>query len=81
MNIKNARAEQLARRAAELEGSTLTGAIITALEEFVERRERTEEPFVQRLMDLSSRTAPKWSALGPAARVADGLYDDRGLPA
>ncbi|SNC63467.1 antitoxin VapB [Kytococcus aerolatus] len=37
LNIKNERVHQLARQAAELQGTTQTGALERALEEFLER--------------------------------------------
>lgn len=82
INIKNEKTCQLASELAQLTGDTMTGAITIALRERLERekRERSTEARVQRILAIGKRCA---SALrdGPSAvEHGDFLYDDRGLP-
>jgi len=78
LNIKDARAEELAREVAELAGESQTTAVIVALEE---RRER---------LKVRNREA-KWLAIGKENATRYGkqlssqsidelLYDEDGLP-
>jgi antitoxin VapB len=44
LNIRNAEADALARRLAEIEGKEITQAVIIALREAIERRAKRETP-------------------------------------
>jgi antitoxin VapB len=64
LNIRDPRAAELAKELAAKRGTTMTGAIVAALENEL-RREREKEPLRERL----SRLADKAKALaGPHAR-------------
>lgn len=79
LNIKNAEAERLARELAKERGTTVTGAIIGALEDALRRtRGRRMAPFIREaILEISDRCA----ALPDIdTRPADEIlgYDERG---
>ena len=82
LNIKSDEAHQLARELAQLTGETMTGAVTVALRERLarERRERSVEEKVQRLLAIGERCASKLRDGPSAADHGDFLYDERGLP-
>ncbi|HZB88700.1 MAG TPA: type II toxin-antitoxin system VapB family antitoxin [Terracidiphilus sp.] len=84
MNIKNPETEQLARELASRTGESLTLAITVALKERLERQqERSPKPSdrLQKLIELSARTAPLMNDGRTTKELFDELYDDEtGLP-
>lgn len=85
MNIKNAKAEQLARDVSALTGETLTGAIATALQERLERLradremsdvDRRAEAIRSIARDVTPRLPEPWRSQDHG----DLLYDEQGLP-
>jgi antitoxin VapB len=81
MNIKNAEAEELARRVAALTGESMTAAIVTALRERLERIERAAraDSLAEQLNAIALRAA-KLPLVD--RRSADAIlgYDEKGLP-
>ena len=80
INKRNEETCQLAIELARLTGDAMTGAITVALRERLERKERSAEARVRRLLAIGERCA---DMLGPdpsAAGHGDFLYDERGLP-
>ncbi len=82
LNIKSEEAHRLARELAQLTGETMTGAVTVALRERLarERRERSVEAKVQRLMAIGERCASMMRDGPSAVEHGDFLYDERGLP-
>ncbi len=82
INIKNEKTCQLASELAQLTGDTMTGAITIALRERLERekRERSTEARVQRILAIGKRCASTLRDGPSAVEHGDFLYDDRGLP-
>lgn len=80
LNIKDERVRELARDLAERRGTTMTGAIRSALEEALEveiaRREANVDVVLARLEEIS-----RISAARPEPFLTDDdLYDENGLP-
>jgi antitoxin VapB len=83
MNIKNPEAERLARKVAQLNGESITTAIIVALEERLERqqREAKSESRMEWLKRVSSETAALMNDGRTSKELIDELYDEEtGLP-
>ena len=82
LNIKNEETCQLASSLASLTGETMTGAITVALKERLERekRERSTETRVERLLAIGRRCASMLADGPSAVEHGDFLYDERGLP-
>ena len=82
LNIKNKETCRLASELAHLTGETMTGAITVALMERLERerRERSTEARVQRLLAIGKRCASMLGDGPSAIEHSDFLYDKRGLP-
>lgn len=96
LNIRNEKADALAQELARLDGTSVTDAVITALEETLgnrasasNRKATAPETVVlsmaeqkARLLDrLQKEISAKKLPAGPdAARSQDFLYDDHGLP-
>lgn len=83
LNIKNERAEQLARALARETGESITDAIVHALEDrlrvvHTERRSLAEEEDLARIL-REYRRLPVLDPRSPR-EIADDLYDDHGLP-
>lgn len=78
LSIKSEKADELARELADLAGTTLTGAIVMALEEELKRR-KSQTGVGDRLRELSRELA-KYPVLDD--RPADAIlgYDEYGLP-
>jgi antitoxin VapB len=91
LNIKNPRVHALAREAAERAGTTQTGALERALEEFLralDARQEQGEQLHALLVDVRERVSQAETSLGTAASTHSGalldagvLYDEEGLPA
>ena len=82
LNIKNDETCQLAGELARLTGDTMTGAIMIALRERLEkeRRVRGAEKRLQEMRAIANRCA-RLLGPGPSAVEHGGvLYDERGLP-
>lgn len=81
MSIKSPEAEELARKLASATGETLTGAIVLALRERLDRIERQSGPalLADQLNEIALRTA---SLPAQDARTAEEIlgYDENGLP-
>jgi antitoxin VapB len=80
INIKDAEADQLARRLATLTGESITVAIKTAVRERIEREERARgKASVEELLAIATRIA---EAPNLDERSDDEIlgYDERGLP-
>jgi antitoxin VapB len=83
MNIKNTEAERLARKVAQLNGETITTAIIVALEERLERQQRGArgESRMEWLNRISTETAAIMNDGRTSKELVDDLYDEEtGLP-
>jgi antitoxin VapB len=82
MSIKSSVAEELARRLASATGETLTGAIVLALRERLDRIESRRQPaFLADQLDEIALRAAALPVLDP--RTPEGIlgYDENGLPA
>ena len=82
LNIKNEETCRLASELASLTGETMTGAITVALQERLEReqRSRTVEARIAAMEAISQRCS-KLLRPGPSAvEHGDYLYDEHGLP-
>ena len=81
MSIKSPEAEELARRLASATGETLTGAIVSALRERLDRIERQSGPafLADQLNEIALRAAslPEQDMRPPEEIVG---YDENGLP-
>jgi antitoxin VapB len=83
MNIKNPEAERLAREVAQLNGETITTAIVVALKERLERQQREVERLgrMEWLKRISAETAAIMNDGRTSKELMDELYDDEtGLP-
>ncbi|HEY1809176.1 MAG TPA: type II toxin-antitoxin system VapB family antitoxin [Acidobacteriaceae bacterium] len=81
LNIKSDEAHDMARRLSELTGESMTGAVIVALSERLERvQKRRKEGMAARLLAVADQYSAKlpepWRSLDHAAL----LYDEKGLP-
>lgn len=79
LNIKDARAHELARELAERRGTTLTRAVTDALTEALERSAPAALPKLERLREISARAA-ELPVLDLRSSEEILGYDDRGLP-
>ena len=82
LNIKNEETCRLASELASLTGETMTGAITVALQERLEReqRSRSVEARIERLRQIGERCS-KLLGDGPSAvDHGDFLYDEYGAP-
>lgn len=78
LNIKNERAQELAREVAEMTGESQTTAVIVALEERKERlkiRNRREK-----WMTIGSENAKRYGDKLSSQGIDELLYDESGLP-
>ncbi len=82
LNIKNEETCQLARELAQLTGESMTGAIMVALKQRLERerRGRSVEARARELHAIGQRCARRLRDGPAAAEHGDLLYDERGLP-
>ena len=82
LNIKDAEAERLARELARRTGTTMTGAVVTALRERLareERKARNADDFVREIMAIADHCS-RLPVLDNR-RPEEMLYDEHGLPA
>jgi antitoxin VapB len=81
LNIKNREAETLIRRVAVLSGETLTGAVVTALRERLDRLEkrRRGHSLAGQLDEIARRCAAK-PILDPRSPEDIIGYDEHGVP-
>lgn len=81
MSIKNLEAEELARKLASATGETLTGAIVAALRERLDRIENRSQPafLAEQLDEIAIRAAalPVLDRRTPEEILG---YDENGLP-
>ena len=81
MSIKSPEAEELARKLAGTTGETLTGAIVAALRERLDRIERQSQSalLADQLNEIALRAA---SLPEQDMRMSEGIlgYDENGLP-
>ena len=83
MNIKNPEAEQLARKVAQLNGETITTAILVALRERLERQQWNtgRQGRMEWLKRISAETAAIMNDGRTSKELIDDLYDEEtGLP-
>ena len=81
MSIKSPEAEELARKLANATGETLTGAIVSALRERLDRIERRSEPaFLADQLDKIALRAAALPVLDSRAPEEIVGYDENGLP-
>jgi antitoxin VapB len=82
MSIKSSEAEELARKLASATGETLTGAIVSALREKLERIESRRQPAIlaDQLNEIARRAAAL-PVLDPRTPEEIVGYDENGLPA
>jgi antitoxin VapB len=81
LNIKNAKAYQLATKLADMTGDSVTAAVIEALEEKIERelKLRDREARLARIMELS-RISSSWPDRDKRSAEEILGYDENGLP-
>lgn len=81
LNIKNQEACRLIEELAQVTGETLTGAVLTAVQERLDRvRHEKSGSLAERLLAIGRDCAKR---LGPEFRALDHdalLYDENGLP-
>ena len=80
LNIKDKEAHDLARQLARETGETLTGAVVGALREKLERvrRKRRAKATAAELLEIGRRCTA--TLKGPPVDHGELLYDERGLP-
>ena len=80
LNIKSAKAYELAHRVARATGESLTDAVTVALEERLTRIDPIPERLADELLaigrDCAARLSDPWRSVDHAKL----LYDDKGLP-
>jgi antitoxin VapB len=81
MSIKSSEAEELARKLASATGETLTGAIVSALRERLDRIEGRRQPaFLADQLDEIALRAAALPVLDPRTPEEILGYDENGLP-
>lgn len=82
LNIKSEPAHELARELAERTGESMTRAVITALQERLDRvrPESTAEGRAQRILELGRATAARLDKRTLEIDHGELLYDELGLP-
>jgi hypothetical protein len=82
MNIKNDEAQAMARELADLDHTTVTQAVRTALQEALDQRQAQTTKRIQRAQDTLEQMRSQLAASpGPSLREAnEALYDEGGLP-
>jgi len=82
MNIKNDEAHAMARELADLNDTTVTEAVTSALREALARQREHGQSRGERVTAIVERMRRQLAdSPGPSLReVNDVLYDDRGLP-
>jgi antitoxin VapB len=84
LNIKNADAEETARRLAAVTGESVTRAVAIAVRERLERLEGADaaraDQRIARIREISEDAAARWVAPYGSTDHGDLLYDEAGLP-
>jgi antitoxin VapB len=82
LSLKNPETERLAKELAHVTGESVTRAVTIALQERLERQERSPEPgsTLRKLIALSNLTAPLFTDGKTSKEMFDELYDEDGLP-
>jgi antitoxin VapB len=83
LNIKDPETHELASRLARLTGESMTLAVKTALQERLDRQEKSDsrDGRLERIMEIVAHTAPLMKDGKTSKELMDELYDDRtGLP-
>ncbi|MGL5817997.1 MAG: type II toxin-antitoxin system VapB family antitoxin [Phycicoccus sp.] len=80
MNIKSARAHELARQAAALAGTSQTSAVESALERYLRDLENEHAGAATRVDDVLRALDARFTDDDRAALRSTELYDDAGLP-
>jgi antitoxin VapB len=81
LNIKNREAETLIRRVAVLSGETLTGAVVTALRERLDRLEKRRRGHsLAGQLDEIARRCAAMPILDPRSPEDIIGYDEHGVP-
>lgn len=81
LNIKNAEAEELARRLAAATGESVTRAVTVAVRERLHREDdRQSAERLARIRALAADTARRWVEPYRSADHDSLLYDESGLP-
>ena len=80
MNIKSQRAHELARRAAALTGTSQTGAVEHALEQYLRSLEQQQDAATVRVRDVIASLDARLTDRDREALRSAELYDDLGLP-
>ena len=79
LNVKDPEAHHLAQAIARATGQSLTGVVIEALRDKMDRLERQKaKPDLEELLAIAGRAAAHVRA--PYVDHADLLYDENGLP-
>lgn len=81
LNIKNARAHEMATELARLTGESVTAAVTTAIEERLERERRLTGDVAKRLLEIGAACSARLKAPYDTIEHGELLYDERGLPA
>jgi antitoxin VapB len=81
LNIKNKDAYRLTKQLARLTGESLTGAVLTAVRERLDRvRSHRNSDLADRLLAIGRDCAEQLKEPARSVDHADMLYDERGLP-
>jgi len=76
LHLKDPEVHRLAAELARRRGTSMTAAVRSALQDAVEAMERDRDDMVERILEVSRRSA---ELEAPFLTDAD-LYDDQGLP-
>ena len=81
LNVKNPQAHDLARELAELTGESLTAAVMTSLDERLqrERQRRMTRKKAERILDFAERFSAGMPGDAHSSEHAD-IYGEDGLP-
>jgi antitoxin VapB len=82
LSIKDRETDELARRLADETGETLTEAVRKALQERLEREQRSgrERELSERLIEIGRRCAAQMKEPFHSSDHAELFYDETGLP-
>lgn len=80
LNIKDPEVYRLAAELAKQRGTSMTRAIREALEEAVQRAREDRAVRLERLREISRKSAEEIREQGIVFLTDDDLYDDLGLP-
>jgi antitoxin VapB len=81
LNLKSDEAHRLARQLAERTGESMTTAVITAMQERLNRLERgSEAEFVERILAIGRDCAAHMTEAERSVDHGELLYNEMGLP-